>query len=1266
MFSGKVTERSSTNVPKELSIKAISGFPTIKDAELRRRKPQEGQVVKDASPSESSPSPSPSLNKNLLEDIHSLISPQNAAFLQGGGDVKPGFIEAKEESLEPSKSQTEEVRFDIDGKKLVAEEKAVAEVAEALLSHNDSIMHVDRLMLQEKAIFYARKIIHVMNDLGFIVIQGSTEERESISCTFHEALALMRSEYPSQVVLGCRVVSGILMKRDIITTLPAYLSYRLWLEQEKESLMMMDKAAMECFVRLLTGIDSVVQEARSLFSKTAMVESLMKLCVHEIPTTLPTLLLWGCTARRGGSVLAYLRCTCAFAGSVIEFNVSSLLWRSVDCSRTLPVLVVPHAKRPFISYEDSLSASLEKVQNFMKNNQQGIKRKGTDTLSLSSEDEFALLCRWNRAEAFLLDASLLEILFGLISSQSMALSDISSTACAIEEASAALDLLLMLVRGVISDHVAKLVFRRFVGQIWPIMMEWDWSSITKHDKSTGFAERLLLLLTWTCKVSCIDGCVVGNDNLIRGLCGIGLRMTPDCPRLFLWWARCLRLLEAQHLDILSPFIVDSVRISQLERLLFERCAVTSCSPALRHEFDDEYTLLTKSLISAAARVLTVSAEPPSRNKKDYLELVADFVNRLVARISSGPLIWDGRAAQLALYFQICLIQHEYSRDIHHGIAVRAEEGEKKLLVFPFDQLLGSRLLPLSSCSSWLINFQSSESSLVEHFSSALRDLNSSKDMIAWERALVLMGMVQLFVEGCDEQFIPILEGLNNRNDLNNTVRDGLLSWQRSWVIGQILLSWLCRSGQSNWGGRILPNLGNNFSAQRKIILANVIQGLVVWCNSDTSTMDADFSWRLSGRLFSDGPEFLGREWPYQVLSFLRAKELYPFLSLLFVLEERENAIVASILPEHKLFFLLNILTRDYRSLWPGGALVDAYSDAGKEEELESVVSTFVALVTLVTERALKKESLEVVEQRRCISSFLSKIGQELSSDAHKNGSNQTLVLTKLHANIFNANLMGFIGNVVDCCVNVELHPEITACILSLFVLPGCTPDICNKVWKEVSETGLIHLIDHPRWNERIVPAVLPSILLQLPPSHHIPLMLQSLRSLRCSEDQRLVIVRMQLLRLCLFFQSSLVHSQGKWVFSGGGRRVLLSILSETDPSSQWIAGALILLLIALLPSTPSSTLDAAVVLLRLFPDLAPDSSAPKFLHFSAKHVLDMLSLHCQGIGEAFTTDEALKDRLALWAESAPHVTIVLPLDSCPCLPAVDYRQQLETTEELMP
>eukprot|EP01039_Chlorochromonas_danica_P002574 gene2574-2816_t len=1263
MFRGKVTERSPSDVPKKLTIKAISGFPTIKDTKLRRLKSQEVQAAKDASSSSSSTMPS--LNKNLLEDIHSLITPQNAAFLQGGGDVKPGFIEAKEESVEPPKSQMEEERFDIDGGRLIAGDMAVAEVAEALLSHNDSIMHLDRLLLREKAIFYAEKIVHVMNDLGFIIIQGNVEERESVSCTFHEALALMRSEYPSQVILGCRVVSGILTKRDLITTLPAYLSYRLWLEQEKESLMMIDKAAMECFMRLLPAIDSVVQEARSLnlFSENAVVESLMKLCVHEIPATLPTLLLWGCTARRGGSVLAYLRCTCAFAGSVVEFNVSSLLWRSVDCSRALPVLLVPHAKRPVMSYEDSLSASLEKVKNFMQNSQQGITRRGTDSLSLSSEDEFALLCRWNRSEAFLLDASLLEVLFGLISTQSLALSDLSSTGSAIEEAAAALDLLLMLVRGIISDNVAKLVIRRFVGQIFPIMIEWDWSSFTKHDKSTGFAERLLLLLTWACKVSHCERSMAGNDNLIGDLCGIGLRMASDCPRMFLWWARCLRLLEAQHLDILSPFFVDSVRISQLERLLFEGCKATSCTPALRCEFDDECALLTKSLISAAARVLTVSAEALSPNKKDYFELVAGFVNRLVARVSSGPLIWDGRAAQLALYFQICLILNESSHDIHHGIVIRAEEGEKKFLAFPFDQLVGSRASQLSSCSSFLINFRSSQSSIVEHFLAALRNLHSSKDMLAWERALMLMGMVQLVVEGCDDQFIPILEGLNNRKDLNNTVRDGLLSWQRSWVIGQILLSWLCRSGQSNWGGQILPNLGSNFSAQREIILANVIQGLVMLCDCDASTMGADFSWRLSERLFSDGPDFLGREWPYQVLSFLRDKELYPFLSLLLVLEERENAIVASILPEHKLFFLLNILTRDCRSLWPGGALADAYSDVEKEEELETIVSTFVALVTLVTERALKRESLEVVEQRKCISSFLSKIGQELSVDAHRSGSNQTLALTKLHANIFNANLMGFIGNVVDCCVNVELHPEVTACILSLLTLPGCVPDICNKVWKEVSETGLIHLIDHPRWNERIVPAILPSILLQLLPSHYIPLILQSLRSLRCSEDQRLAIVRIQLLRLCLFFQSCLVLSQGKWVFSGSGRRVLLSILSETDHSSQWIAGALILLLISLLPSTPNSTLEATTVLLHLFPDLSPDNSAPKFLRFSAKLVLDMLSLHCQWIGEAFAADEALKDRLALWAERAPHVTIILPLESCP---AGDNWRQLETAKELMP
>ena len=109
-------------------------------------------------------------------------------------------------------------------------------------------------------------------------------------------------------------------------------------------------------------------------------------CVSSLPSTLPTLLLWGLkkssSASSSQELHVALQCFKAFTSSASEEKASSLLWLGLWGSHGSPILPMPHTHRSITSsYEEHMKDCTMKKCSFLHGNDtnNSVENEMTDT-----------------------------------------------------------------------------------------------------------------------------------------------------------------------------------------------------------------------------------------------------------------------------------------------------------------------------------------------------------------------------------------------------------------------------------------------------------------------------------------------------------------------------------------------------------------------------------------------------------------------------------------------------------------------------------------------------------------------------------------------------------------------------------------------------------------------------------------------------------------------------------------------------------------------
>jgi hypothetical protein len=239
-------------------------------------------------------------NSEILGEISSLLSPEMRQFLTNRELKKhqEEVKQAKNEEVTTTKLNNGSIitnRFDLNGNLIILNYDMIIQNVQESLKNNSLFANLSHIILQHAAIYIFEQILSI----GFIAhnvsienepeLYGHQENPDLPGYTWNDIIELYRSEVPMQRSIALRIINGILNTRDVfsITECVGY-------EISKKMHIVYNN-----LLSYMRGIND------SEFSSNLYTKKLKRLITYvllkhfssDLPTTLPTFILWGFTIK---------------------------------------------------------------------------------------------------------------------------------------------------------------------------------------------------------------------------------------------------------------------------------------------------------------------------------------------------------------------------------------------------------------------------------------------------------------------------------------------------------------------------------------------------------------------------------------------------------------------------------------------------------------------------------------------------------------------------------------------------------------------------------------------------------------------------------------------------------------------------------------------------------------------------------------------------------------------------------------------------------
>jgi hypothetical protein len=334
-------------------------------------------------------------------------------------------------------------RFDLKGCKVIEKSSTIDDISDAL---TENVCLKKFNLSKEKIHFIATACVEEMLDIGFAVqhiplndsqpqdeLLNHENDRKLPGYNLTEICEFYRSENPAQRLLGLRMLQGLLRRRDQAVSLESYTNVnddRDDVEKQNERGTVDEK--FEILQNRIQKILDIMVQNISFSSKSihldvsqnaneqikirrVLVYLLLIMCASDLPTGLPTLLVWGIKHPRlpPNIALNTLKCLRDYISCGPEECASAILWDGMLGTIGCPSLPMPHARRTEISYEEHIEDCFDNRRSVQEEEQTNIQEEienktgGDIEKKASFSESFALRCRWGRVDNFISEGDII-------------------------------------------------------------------------------------------------------------------------------------------------------------------------------------------------------------------------------------------------------------------------------------------------------------------------------------------------------------------------------------------------------------------------------------------------------------------------------------------------------------------------------------------------------------------------------------------------------------------------------------------------------------------------------------------------------------------------------------------------------------------------------------------------------------------------------------------------------------------------------------------
>lgn len=353
-------------------------------------------------------------NNEILEEISSILSPEMIQFLTNR-ELKKHQEETKQKNVAHNENTSDKKnnnsilsnRFDLNGNLIILNQDVLIQNIQESLKNNSLLTNISTKELQNASLYIYEQVLSV----GYISynvcienepeLYGHQENPDLPGYTWDDIIELYRSEVPMQRSISLRIINGILNIRDMfsITECVGYDINRNF------------HTIYNNLLSHLRGINNF-EFSSNLYTKKLrrlITYVLLKHFSSDLPTTLPTLILWGLTIKSitlTNIKLNTIKMLHHFLSCQIEEQINLNLYNYYDhLYISLPKLVAPHSRRPEISYEELYQDSISSINN-INDDENNI--SGDNTSGDLNHELLAYNCRHNRIDTFVHESDVIE------------------------------------------------------------------------------------------------------------------------------------------------------------------------------------------------------------------------------------------------------------------------------------------------------------------------------------------------------------------------------------------------------------------------------------------------------------------------------------------------------------------------------------------------------------------------------------------------------------------------------------------------------------------------------------------------------------------------------------------------------------------------------------------------------------------------------------------------------------------------------------------
>jgi hypothetical protein len=422
-------------------------------------------------------------------------------------------------------------RFDLKGCKVIEKSSTIDDISDAITEN----VYLKKFNLsKEKIHSIATVCVEEMLDIGFAVqhiplndsqpqdeLLNHENDRKLPGYNLTEICEFYRSENPAQRLLGLRMLQGLLRRRDQAVSLESYTNVN---DDSGDIEKQTDRGTVDEKFEILQNkiqkildfmIENMSSETHSIILQNGnerikirrvLVYLLLIMCASDLPTGLPTLLVWGIKHLRlpPNIALNTLKCLRDYISSGPEECASAILWDGMLGTIGCPSLPMPHARRTEISYEEHIEDCFDNRRSVQEEEQTNIqeeienKNGGGNEKKATFSESFALRCRWGRVDNFISEGDVIVSLCSYILSGANILKnahgltnsgmDSASLLC-IQSAFVSLEILHSLCRLCDKDQISIVV--QNIRNIWiPCLILLEFSEGSSSSEQFGYKGSL--------------------------------------------------------------------------------------------------------------------------------------------------------------------------------------------------------------------------------------------------------------------------------------------------------------------------------------------------------------------------------------------------------------------------------------------------------------------------------------------------------------------------------------------------------------------------------------------------------------------------------------------------------------------------------------------------------------------------------------------------------------------------------------------------------